>query len=224
MQRFTDTISDDEIPELKWQIEARSVKLHYSSMDCSIVRGPLKMRIENSCSNKWRHNSVEQDTECDFENTSCLVHVIPYSDYTFHIKFCRNGTCAKTVRSKSFQTMSEPPNVVRELRIFSKNDSSISIRWMLPYPPTGKLDLYKVTYEEVDNNNNNNKKRNGNFKRFTLHTLARISMPYTNSVRKNEEIFNKSEISTTNKLARIKNCGSRFKLKMNIQIVLVRQQ
>jgi hypothetical protein len=29
---------------------------------------------------------------------------------------------------------------------------------MLPYPPTGKLDLYKVTYEEVDNNNNNNKR------------------------------------------------------------------
>jgi hypothetical protein len=50
--------------------------------------------------------------------------------------------------------MSEPPNVVRELNIFSKNESSMSVRWLPPYPPTGKLDLYKVTYEEVDNNNN----------------------------------------------------------------------
>jgi hypothetical protein len=153
MHCFTDTISEDEIPELKWKIGARSVKLHYSSMACSIMRGPLQIRIKKSCSNEWCNNSVEQETECDFENTSCFVFVIPYSDYTFHIKFCRNSTCAKTVRSKSFQTMSEPPNLVRELRIYSKNDSSISIRWMPPYPPTGKLDLYKVTYEEVDINN-----------------------------------------------------------------------
>jgi hypothetical protein len=154
MHCFTDTISDDEIPELKWKIEARSVKLHYSSMACSIMRGSLQIRIKKSCSNEWYDNSVEKEKECDFENTFCLVHVIPYSDYTFHIKFCRNSTCAKAMRSKSFQTMSEPPNVVRDLRIFSKNESSISIRWMPPYPPTGKLDVYKVTYVEVDNNNN----------------------------------------------------------------------
>ncbi|XP_068893217.1 receptor-type tyrosine-protein phosphatase mu-like isoform X7 [Tenebrio molitor] len=150
----SETISDGEIPELKWKVEARSVKLHYSSMDCSIMRGPLQIRIKKSCSNEWCDNSVEQETECDFENTSCLVHVLPYSDYIFKIKFCRNGTCAKTLRSKPFQTLSEPPYRVRELTIFSKNESSISIRWMPPYPPTGKLDLYKVTYEEVDNNNN----------------------------------------------------------------------
>jgi hypothetical protein len=154
MHCFTDTISDGEIPELKWKIEARSVKLHYSSMACSIMRGSLQIRIKKSCSNEWCDNSVEKEKECDFENTFCLVHVIPYSDYTFNIKFCRNSTCAKTVRSKSFQTLSEPPNVARDLRIFSKNENSISIRWMPPYPPTGKLDLYKVTYEEVDNNNN----------------------------------------------------------------------
>ncbi|XP_068893224.1 receptor-type tyrosine-protein phosphatase mu-like isoform X4 [Tenebrio molitor] len=150
----SDTISDDEIPELKWKIEARSVKLHYSSMACSIMRGSLQIRIKKSCSNEWCDNFVEKEKECDFENTFCLVHVIPYSDYTFNIKFCRNSTCAKTVRSKSFQTLSDPPNVVRDLTIFSKNENSISIRWMPPYPPTGKLDLYKVTYEEVDNNNN----------------------------------------------------------------------
>ncbi|XP_068893268.1 receptor-type tyrosine-protein phosphatase F-like isoform X2 [Tenebrio molitor] len=149
----SDTISEDEIPELKWKIGARSVKLHYSSMACSIMRGPLQIRIKKSCSNEWCNNSVEQETECDFENTSCFVFVIPYSDYTFHIKFCRNSTCATTVRSKPFQTLSEPPYRVRELTIFSKNENSISIRWMPPYPPTGKLDLYKVTYEEVDNNN-----------------------------------------------------------------------
>jgi hypothetical protein len=150
MHCFTDKISDDEIPELTWKIAARSVKLHYSSMACSIMRGPLQIRIKKSCFNEWCDNSVDQETECDFEKTSCLVHVIPYSYYTFHIKFCRNSTCAKSVRSISFQTMSEPPNVVRYLRIFSKNYSSISIRWMPPYPPTGKLDLYKVTYEELD--------------------------------------------------------------------------
>jgi hypothetical protein len=152
MHCFTDTISDDEIPELKWKIEARSVSLHL--MDCSIVRGPLQIRIKKSCSNKWCDNSTEQETECDFENKLCLFHVLPYSDYIFKIKFCRNGICAKTLRSKPFQTLSEPPYRVRELTIFSKNENSISIRWMPPYPPTGKLDLYKITYEEVDNNNN----------------------------------------------------------------------
>jgi hypothetical protein len=150
MHCFADTISDDEIPELKWKIEARSVSSRYNSTDCSIIRGPLQIRIKKNCFNKWCDNSVDQETECDLEKTYCLVHVIPYSDYTFRIKFCRNSTCAKSVRSKSFQTMSEPPNVVRDIRIFSKNETSISIRWMPPYPPTGKLDLYKVTYEELD--------------------------------------------------------------------------
>jgi hypothetical protein len=152
MHCFTDTISDTEIPKFNRKIEAHSVKLYFSSIDCSIIRGPLQIKIKKRCSNKWCVNSVEQETECDFENTSCLVPVIPYSDYTFYIKFCRNSTCAKTVQD-SFQTMSEPPNVVRDLRIFSKNENSISIRWMPPYPPTGNLDLYKVTYKEVDNNN-----------------------------------------------------------------------
>jgi hypothetical protein len=151
MQCFADTISDDEIPELKWKIATRSVSLPYNSTDCSIIRGPLQIRIKKSCFNKWCDNSVEQETECDFENKSCSYNVIPYSNYTLKIKFCRNGICAKTVRSQSFQTMSETPNVVRELTIFSKNESSMSIRWMPPYPPTGKLDLYKVTYKEVDN-------------------------------------------------------------------------
>ncbi|XP_068893249.1 receptor-type tyrosine-protein phosphatase F-like isoform X14 [Tenebrio molitor] len=148
----SDTISDTEIPKFNRKIEAHSVKLYFSSIDCSIIRGPLQIKIKKRCSNKWCVNSVEQETECDFENTSCLVPVIPYSDYTFYIKFCRNSTCAKTVQD-SFQTMSEPPNVVRDLRIFSKNKNSISIRWMPPYPPTGNLDLYKVTYKEVDTNN-----------------------------------------------------------------------
>jgi hypothetical protein len=154
MHCFTDTISEDEIPELKWKIEARSVKLYYSSMACSIMRGPLQIRIKKSCFNKWCDNSVDQENECDFKTKSCSSQVMPYSNYTFNITFCRSGTCAKTVRSKSFQTMPEPPNVVRYPKIFSKDEHSISIRWMPPYPPTGKLNLYKVTYEEVHNNNN----------------------------------------------------------------------
>jgi hypothetical protein len=117
----SDTISDDEIPELKWKIEARTVSLHL--MDCSIVRGPLQIRMKKSCSNKWCNNSMEQETECDFENKLCLFHVLPYSDYIFKIKFCRNGICAKTLRSKPFQTLSQPPYRVRELTIFSKLNS-----------------------------------------------------------------------------------------------------
>jgi hypothetical protein len=159
MHCFTDTISDDEIPELSWKIEARSVSLHYFSTDCSSIRGPLQIRIKKSCSNEWCKNPVEQETEYDFENKFCLSHLSSYSNYNLNIKFCRNDTCAKTVRSKSFQTLSEPPYVVNDLTIFSKNESSISIRWKPPYPPTGKLDLYKVTYKEVHNNYNKEEMR-----------------------------------------------------------------
>jgi hypothetical protein len=151
----SDTISDEEIPELNWQIEARSVSLRYSSMKCSIIRGPLQIRIEKRCSNEWCNNSVEQETECYFQERSCSFSVIPYSNYAFKVKYCRNVTCAKTVRSKSIQTMSEPPYRVSDLMIFSKNENSISIRWMPPYPPTGKLEFYKVTYKEVHSSNNN---------------------------------------------------------------------
>lgn len=38
------------------------------------------------------------------------------------------------------------PKAVRDLLVYSKNETSVSLRWLPPYPPYGVLRSYLVTY------------------------------------------------------------------------------
>lgn len=38
------------------------------------------------------------------------------------------------------------PNGVSDLLVYTKNESSVSLRWKPPYPPTGILERYKINY------------------------------------------------------------------------------
>jgi hypothetical protein len=46
----------------------------------------------------------------------------------------------KTNRMYSFSV----PNAVTDLLVYTKNESSASLRWKPPYPPTGVLEKYKI--------------------------------------------------------------------------------
>jgi hypothetical protein len=36
--------------------------------------------------------------------------------------------------------------VVTDLQVYTKNESSVSLRWKPPYPPTGVLEKYKIDH------------------------------------------------------------------------------
>jgi hypothetical protein len=36
--------------------------------------------------------------------------------------------------------------VVTDLQVYTKNESSVSLRWKPPYPPTGVLEKYQIKY------------------------------------------------------------------------------
>jgi hypothetical protein len=39
--------------------------------------------------------------------------------------------------------------VVTDLQVYTKNESSVSLRWKPPYPPTGVLEKYQIEFETV---------------------------------------------------------------------------
>jgi hypothetical protein len=54
----------------------------------------------------------------------------------------------KTNRMYSFSV----PNAVTDLLVYTKNESSASLRWKPPYPPTGVLEKYKIEYHNKHSN------------------------------------------------------------------------
>jgi hypothetical protein len=116
-------------------------------MDCTLIRGPFQLTIRTSCSNEWCHEDVYPEIEGDLRLLYNLTDLHPHSDYNLRIEFCRNGTiCGDIVKYARFQTRPEPPLSVKDVQVYSKNESSISLRWKPPYPPTGILRRYKISF------------------------------------------------------------------------------
>ncbi|KAK9751442.1 Protein-tyrosine phosphatase [Popillia japonica] len=110
---------------------------------------------------KYRHTKWKGCRTLDSKmNTTMLrvletkVHLnslLPYSSYVVNIWAFTvyDGLATET----SIETSETKPGPVRNATIYSKTNTSVSIRWLPPYPPMGKLCLY-----EVKTNLNNSKK------------------------------------------------------------------
>jgi hypothetical protein len=48
--------------------------------------------------------------------------------------------------------------VVTDLQVYTKNESSVSLRWKPPYPPTGVLEKYQIEYDKLYFHGNSYKK------------------------------------------------------------------
>ncbi|RZC38748.1 fn3 domain containing protein [Asbolus verrucosus] len=144
------SIHNDEIPEIiaiEPSVVPNEATIKLSRVNCTKIRGPLLVKITPSCFNKWgkRHKAKTYQ----LPKTELLLNELtPFSDYRLKMKFCRNETnCDNVVESHTFKTAPGVPHAVKDLLVYSKNESTIYLRWKPPYPPTGILDyFYNVRY------------------------------------------------------------------------------
>jgi hypothetical protein len=113
---------------------------------------------------KWIYKNCEQIKICVNDKCVCSSgYNIPNHDCTFGCEDRRYGhgckkNCGKCNNSYSDYNnctdgFSGPrcdilPNAVTELMVYTKNESSASLRWKPPFPPTGVLQKYKIVYEK----------------------------------------------------------------------------
>ncbi|KYB26638.1 receptor-type tyrosine-protein phosphatase F isoform X2 [Tribolium castaneum] len=143
------SIKEEECPKLK-QIKPdnRSVQTQFSSIDCDKIEGSISIEISAICEEEWcMIKNVTNIFNYTTENTASTIssNIYPFSKYHLTVKCCRND-CIYIEKHKEFKTTVEPPYKVKDFLVFSKNESTISVRWRQPYPPTGILDHYNISY------------------------------------------------------------------------------
>jgi hypothetical protein len=142
----SEDIYEEEIPRIEIsRVNASSVQVEFSQIDCNKHRGLLWREVTLSCSHQWCMSKTEKIPNNPLIHT--WSNLFPYSNYTLQVKFSRSTKFENSVTQKQkFQTNFSVANEVRELLVYSKSESSISLRWREPYPPTGVLVLYNIRY------------------------------------------------------------------------------
>ncbi|XP_063908361.1 receptor-type tyrosine-protein phosphatase T-like isoform X4 [Zophobas morio] len=127
-----------------------SANIVLSKIKCEDIRGPLTVEMKTTCTSEWcqgksREPRTDQKT---FPNEAILgvMQLEPFSEYDLELKFCRGTESCSVPQKKKFKTMTSVPRVVTDLLVYTKNASSVSLRWKPPYPPTGILKDYTINY------------------------------------------------------------------------------
>ncbi|KAH0814293.1 hypothetical protein GEV33_008498 [Tenebrio molitor] len=143
----SEPIHEQEIPKIEGlAVNASSVQIKFIQSPCDKIRGLLWMQLQFSCQQQWCQTRTEKSLYNTTTNYT-LSNLYPYSNYTLQVRFSRSTKFENTfTQTQTFQTNSSIANEVRELLVYSKNESSISLRWRDPYPPTGVLLLYNIRY------------------------------------------------------------------------------
>ncbi|XP_063907949.1 uncharacterized protein LOC135126082 isoform X2 [Zophobas morio] len=127
-----------------------SVNIVLSEIKCENIRGPLTVEIKTTCISEWCQNKHTQ-RKIDIKTLpkTGIIEVMnlqSYSEYDLEVQLCRvNGNCSAP-QKKKFETKTTVSKSVSNLLVYTKNASSVSLRWKPPYPPTGVLKNYKINY------------------------------------------------------------------------------
>ncbi|XP_068893062.1 receptor-type tyrosine-protein phosphatase kappa-like isoform X6 [Tenebrio molitor] len=105
------------------------------------------------CTSEWCRNQNTAPITIDdyYGNIITMNGLTPFSDYradlAFYVFLKYNEEIYTT--SRNFRTKPTIPSVVTDLQVYTKNESSVSLRWKPPYPPTGVLEKYQIEFETV---------------------------------------------------------------------------
>ncbi|KAF5275050.1 hypothetical protein FQA39_LY06987 [Lamprigera yunnana] len=147
----TDSPESNEIPTINNGVaDSTSVSIFMKPPNCTLVRGPLVVYATVQCSNAWCPNESHRFnfTSFNYNNPLVVRGVFPYSDYDISINVGRNlqNILQEPNMNLKISTLAAVPHVIKDIVVFSKNESSISVRFPLPYPPTGVIVEYSVEY------------------------------------------------------------------------------
>ncbi|XP_044744581.1 receptor-type tyrosine-protein phosphatase T-like isoform X2 [Coccinella septempunctata] len=122
----------------------RGASITFQNIQCEKLLGPLNFSVSLQCISEWcLETEVRSEILQSFQGTLNLKGLQPYCTYICDISFCRNGNC-KIHGNRTFETKASVPNELKEVIVIATGDAFIWIRWLPPYPPTGRAQSYKI--------------------------------------------------------------------------------
>ncbi|KAJ3647841.1 hypothetical protein Zmor_019698 [Zophobas morio] len=139
---YCHTIQPEETPNIVG-INTTHESIILSVLKCENIRGPLTVEVKITCISEWCKNRIDIKT---LPKTGIIevINLQSFSEYDLEVQLCRvNGSCS-VPQKKKFETKTTVSKSVSNLLVYTKNASSVSLRWKPPYPPTGVLKNYKI--------------------------------------------------------------------------------
>jgi hypothetical protein len=97
-------IKSDEIPDARVTPGVRGVIIDFSS-NCSKIRGPLVVTSTAICTNEWCKKQNRNVKTMKASQEMVLNGLIPFSNYSLDLTFCRNYTnCESGAKRQTFTT------------------------------------------------------------------------------------------------------------------------
>ncbi|XP_068897747.1 receptor-type tyrosine-protein phosphatase U-like isoform X5 [Tenebrio molitor] len=204
-----DEIAFEEIPEVTVTPGTRGVNIKLSR-NCEKIRGQFVVNTTVICINEWCKNQNRTPKTTNHyvsDQIITLDELTPFSDYSLDLIFCRSYTnCEGNIKRETFRTKPTVPNAVSDLLVYTKNESSASLRWKPPDPPNGLLQKYQIKYDNAYLNEHRSKKEFettscklwSDFHCVTVSNLQR-GVKYTFQVNgKNEDVSELGPAISTN--------------------------
>ncbi|XP_064211634.1 receptor-type tyrosine-protein phosphatase kappa isoform X2 [Tribolium castaneum] len=142
-------IKMNEVPKIsEIKTSHYRARIMFSETRCDEMNGPLWYQMAYNCTSPWCLTTIINTFTIKYDrekNYYDLHDLKAFTNYKLQIKYCRNKNCANYVSEYSeFKTKPSKPFKIRDLLVYSKNGSSVSLRWRPPYPPTGDLKEYRI--------------------------------------------------------------------------------
>ncbi|XP_065168047.1 neural cell adhesion molecule L1-like isoform X4 [Atheta coriaria] len=120
-------------------------------VECENWNGPIYLSAYAICKSEWCEGEEMNMTKyMQYNDLITLDSLLPYTNYKLEVNFLRNEVDRINDYNKSWSTavmtLSSVPNQVSFAEVYSLSETSISLRWSPPYPPTGILDLFLIKY------------------------------------------------------------------------------
>ncbi|XP_044746645.1 uncharacterized protein LOC123308157 isoform X1 [Coccinella septempunctata] len=122
----------------------RGASITFPNIQCEKLLGPLNFSVSLQCISEWcLETEVRSEILQSFQGTLNLKGLQPYCTYICDVSFCRNGNC-KIHENRTFETKASVPNELKEVIVIATGESFMWIRWLPPYPPTGRTQIYRI--------------------------------------------------------------------------------
>ncbi|KRT85073.1 Fibronectin domain-containing protein, partial [Oryctes borbonicus] len=113
--------------------------------DCTILEGPVTFYAELACKSSWCSSTTERSQHFFHVLPNTLSFpIIGYTDYILTMYLSRNDF--QISKDVSLRTPPTVPGIVRNITVYTKNTTSVGLRWLPPYPPTGQIEYYVIEY------------------------------------------------------------------------------
>ncbi|CAG9858143.1 unnamed protein product [Phyllotreta striolata] len=125
------------------------IHINWNLINCSNRTGPIYVKSETVCISDWcdhLNTTIVDHFEYESEGKTLFLKLQSYCNYTITLTISRDKTNWLFSDSNTFMSNLKRPHSITHLSVYSKNRTSISLRWIPPYPPTGVLKEYKIVY------------------------------------------------------------------------------